>query len=550
MSDKISLTETRAWSCLKTERERLSNISLRQMFDNDPQRAKTLSVNANQIFLDYSRQLVSPETMSLLIDLANEVGLKDKIESMFDGERVNITENRAVLHTALRNLSDKPVYFDGADVMIDINFVLDRIKNYSNEVLSGVRTGETGKKIKNIVSIGIGGSYLGIDYLATALRKYAKDGMNLVFVSNVDRTDFYEKTQNLNPEETLVIIISKTFTTAETMKNANSAKDWILRGLSSSGSNPRDIIKKHFIAVSTAKDKVTSFGIDPNNMFGFWDWVGGRYSATSAVGAVPLSLYLGFDRFREILKGAQWMDNHFLNAPFEKNIPVISGLIDIWNINFLRLKTRALLPYAQALSKLPAHTQQVEMESNGKSVDNDGKFVDYETGEIIFGEAGTNGQHSFYQLIHQGTQAIPCDFIGFVNPIYSQAMTVRDVTHHEELMTNFFAQPDALAFGESNISRHKLFTGNRPSSSYLLMELNPFTAGLLLAWTEHRAAVKGFIWNIDSFDQWGVELGKVLGKKIRDEIIKKHNDRKYYADGGNSSTNIMLNAFLNKKLPS
>ncbi|HGJ64432.1 TPA: glucose-6-phosphate isomerase, partial [bacterium] len=496
-----------------------------------------------------SRQRVLPETISLLIDLANEIGLKEKIEGMFSGKIVNKTENRPALHTALRNLPSCPVYVDNKDVMIDINLVLDKIRNFSGDILSGARTGATGKKIKNILSIGIGGSYLGVDYLATALKKYAQKDMNLVFVSNVDRTDIFEKTQTLDPEETLVVVVSKTFTTAETMKNAESARDWLLGAIKDKVNDEKDIIKKHFVAVSTAEDKVKPFGIDPNNMFEFWDWVGGRYSATSAVGAVPLSLYLGFDTFKGILEGAYWMDKHFRESPFEKNIPVLSGLIDIWNINFLGLKTRALLPYAQALSKLPAHTQQVEMESNGKYVDNDGKSINYDTGEVIFGEAGTNGQHSFYQLIHQGTHAIPCDFIGFVNPLYPEPSAQRGVTHHEELMTNFFAQPDALAFGESNILRCRRFDGNRPSSSILLKELNPFTAGLLLALTEHRTVVKGFIWNIDSFDQWGVELGKVLGRKIRDEIISKHKDRKYIAEGGNPSTNIMLNAFLNKKLP-
>ena len=379
--------------------------------------------------------------------------------------------------------------------------------------------------------------------------------MNLVFVSNVDGTDFYEKTRALNHEETLVVVISKTFTTAETMKNANTAREWILEGLKAKGfdtsrEKSAEAVRKHFVAVSSASDEVRKFGINLENMFDFWDWVGGRYSATSAVGAVPLSLYLGFDNFREILKGAYWMDEHFRTSPFESNIPVLSGLIDIWNINFLGLRTRALLPYSQALSKLPAHTQQVEMESNGKSADNDGKFVGYDTGEVVFGEAGTNGQHSFYQLIHQGTQVVPCDFIGFIEPQYpiGQA-TERDVTHHEELMSNFFAQPDALAFGKSDVLPYKHFTGNRPSSSLLLKKLDPFAAGLLLAWTEHRAVVKGFIWGIDSFDQWGVELGKELGKRIRKEILERHKNPKHAADGGNPSTNVMLNAFLNGKLP-
>lgn len=555
MCDKISLTRTDAWIRLNTERVRLKDFSLKEMFDKEPQRVETFTVRTSYVYFDYSRQLVAPETISLLIDLANERGLKQKISAMFNGEIVNVTEKRPALHIALRNISDNPVYVAGEDVMPGVKEVLRRVENISREVLSGKRLGVTGKKIKNIVSIGIGGSYLGVDYLATALRHYAQDGMNLVFVSNVDGTDFYEKTQGLNHEETLVVVISKTFTTAETMKNANTAREWILEGLKAKGfdtsrEKSAEAVSKHFVAVSSASDEVRKFGINLENMFDFWDWVGGRYSATSAVGAVPLSLYLGFDNFREILKGAYWMDEHFRTSPFESNIPVLSGLIDIWNINFLGLRTRALLPYSQALSKLPAHTQQVEMESNGKSADNDGKFVGYDTGEVVFGEAGTNGQHSFYQLIHQGTQVVPCDFIGFIEPQYpiGQA-TERDVTHHEELMSNFFAQPDALAFGKSDVLPYKHFTGNRPSSSLLLKKLDPFAAGLLLAWTEHRAVVKGFIWGIDSFDQWGVELGKELGKRIRKEILERHKNPKHAADGGNPSTNVMLNAFLNGKLP-
>lgn len=555
MCDKISLTRTDAWIRLNTERVRLKDFSLKEMFDKEPQRVETFTVRTSYVYFDYSRQLVAPETISLLIDLAKERGLKQKISAMFNGEIVNVTEKRPALHIALRNISDNPVYVAGEDVMPGVKEVLRRVENISREVLSGKRLGVTGKKIKNIVSIGIGGSYLGVDYLATALRHYAQDGMNLVFVSNVDGTDFYEKTQGLNHEETLVVVISKTFTTAETMKNANTAREWILEGLKAKGfdtsrEKSAEAVSKHFVAVSSASDEVRKFGINLENMFDFWDWVGGRYSATSAVGAVPLSLYLGFDNFREILKGAYWMDEHFRTSPFESNIPVLSGLIDIWNINFLGLRTRALLPYSQALSKLPAHTQQVEMESNGKSADNDGKFVGYDTGEVVFGEAGTNGQHSFYQLIHQGTQVVPCDFIGFIEPQYpiGQA-TERDVTHHEELMSNFFAQPDALAFGKSDVLPYKHFTGNRPSSSLLLKKLDPFAAGLLLAWTEHRAVVKGFIWGIDSFDQWGVELGKELGKRIRKEILERHKNPKHAADGGNPSTNVMLNAFLNGKLP-
>ena len=479
---------------------------LKKLFKTDPDRAKTFSVKTPHLYYDFSRQLIDKKTLKTLIGIAKKAQLQKKIAAMFAGEKINVTEGRAAWHVALRN-----------DKILDVKEVLDRIKAFSEN-----------NKFKNIVSIGIGGSYLGPEYLATALRPYAQAGRNLVFVANIDAADFYEKTKDLDPEETLVIVVSKTFTTAETMQNARLAKKQF----------------KHFAAVSTAKDKVEAFGIDPKNMFGFWDWVGGRFSATSAVGALPLSLYLGFKNFKKILDGAKWMDDHLRTEPFEKNIPVLSALIDIWNINYLGYKTRALLPYSQGLAKLPAHTQQVEMESNGKSVDINGKPVKIDTGEVVFGEPGTNGQHSFYQLIHQGTQIIPCDFIGFIKPqYYTDYDPETKVTHHEELMTNFFAQPDALAFGKEDKNLAKYFPGNRPSSSLLLEVLDPFTAGLLLAWTEHRAAVKGFIWGINSFDQFGVELGKKLGLKVREEILKHHDDPNYRADSA------MLNAFLEGQLP-
>ncbi len=503
-----------------------------------PDRAKDFkefTVKTKHVYFDYSRQLVISDTIKSLIDLANEQGLRQKIEAMFKGEKINKTENRAVLHVALRSGSNP-----------DVQAVLGKIESFSKEVLSGKRRGVTGKKLKNIISLGIGGSYLGPEYLAVALKPYVQKDMNLVFVANVDGTDFAEKTADLDSEETLIVIVSKTFTTAETMQNAQTAKEWMLKGLK----NHPDAIKKHFIAVSTAKDKVKAFGIDPANMFGFWDWVGGRFSATSAVGAVPLSLYLGYDNFKKILEGAHWMDEHFRTAPFEQNIPVLCALIDIWNINFLGLKTRALLPYSQGLSKLPAHTQQIEMESNGKSVDLNGKPIDFDTGEVVFGEPGTNGQHSFYQLLHQGTQIIPADFIGFVKPQYPLGKaTDKTVTHHQELMTNFLAQPDALAFGKDDPNPAKNFPGNRPSSSLLLKELNPFTAGLLLAWTEHRAAVKGFIWGINSFDQFGVELGKVLGKDHRRRMLEFNTSGKIDKSGLNPSTVTLLEAFLKGELP-
>jgi len=516
---------------LEKHSKQLKKLHLNQLFKDNPNRDKDFSAKTEHVYFDFSRQRVTQETIKLLVDLANEQSLKEKIEAMFAGEKINKTENRSVLHVALRS-GQNP----------DVQAVLAKIEAFSKKDLVGV----TGKKLKNIVSIGIGGSYLGPEYLAVALRPYAQKDKNLVFVANVDGTDFAKKTADLNPEETLVIVVSKTFTTAETMQNARTARQWLLDGLNN---NP-ETVKKHMIAVSTAKDEVEKFGIDPANMFGFWDWVGGRFSATSAVGAVPLSLYLGFDNFKKILDGAKWLDDHFHNTPFEQNIPVLSGLLDVWNINYLGFTTRALLPYSQGLAKLPAHTQQVEMESNGKLVDIIGKPIKLDTGEVVFGEPGTNGQHSFYQLLHQGTQIIPADFIGFIKPQYDLAKAPgNEVTHHEELMTNFFAQPDALAFGQKDKDLAKNFPGNRPSSSLLLEALNPFTAGLLLAWTEHRAAVKGFIWNINSFDQFGVQLGKVLGKDHRRRIIEFHKSDKVDKKGLNSATASLLEAVLKKKLP-
>jgi len=507
---------------------------LRDLFQGNTNRGQQLSVRTKHVFYDYSRQRVTPETMQLLIALANQVGLKQKVEAMFAGEEINTTEGRAALHIALRDLSN---------MRPEVREVLDHIEAFSGQELVGA----TGKKIRNIVAVGIGGSYLGPEYLATALRPYAREGMNLTFVANVDATDFAEKTADLDPEETLVIIVSKTFTTPETMQNARTIKQWVLDGLR----NHPEAVKKHMVAVSTNVAAVSDFGIDVNNMFGFWDWVGGRYSATSAVGALPLSLYVGFDNFKKVLQGAHWMDQHFLTAPFEQNIPATSGLLDIWNINYMGWLTRALLPYSQGLAKLPAHTQQVAMESNGKRVTLDGKPVQFATGEVVFGEPGTNGQHSFYQLLHQGTQIIPADFIGFMHPSYDLSQAPgNEVSHHEELMTNFFAQPDALAFGQESTEPHKNFPGNRPSSSMLLNKLDPFTAGLLLAWTEHRAAVKGFMWGINSFDQFGVELGKVLGKDQRRRIAHFNQTGVIDTSGLKPSTVTLLTAFLNGKLPS
>jgi glucose-6-phosphate isomerase len=565
----IPINKTKAWRQLKLHAlwRKLVPLDLRA----DPARSCKMKISTQHMFLDYSRQLVSDKTIRLLLNLAEAAGLQDKIEAMFTGEKINRTENRAVLHTALRQQSNEPVEVDGHNVIPDVKGVLAKIKKFSGEVLSGERRGVTGKQIKHIVAIGIGGSYLGPEYLAEACRVYAKQGMNLRFVANVDGTDFAQKTAGLDAEETMFIVVSKTFTTAETMMNAETAKAWTLEHLSSKGSS-EDIIKKHFVAVSTAADLVSKFGIDTDNMFGFWDWVGGRYSATSAVGMLPLALFLGYDRAEEILKGANWMDEHFRNAPLNQNIPVISALIDIWNINFLGIRVRALLPYCQALLKLAPHTQQVEMESNGKRVDLFGRAVNFFTGEVVFGEPGTNGQHSFYQLIHQGMR-VAADFIGVIKPQYAVGKdSETTVSHHRELLTNFIAQPDALAFGKTieevrtelaksgkstaeidALAPHKVFPGNRPSSSMLIEELTPFMAGALLAYTEHRTAVKGFIWGINSFDQWGVELGKALGVKIRNIFLRSNKDSHFKVnpteEGLCPSSATLVNSIVAGQLP-
>lgn len=545
MDVRMPINQTVEWK--KLQRLTSTRPNLKEMFAKAPNRINAFSVKTPHMYYDFSRQLINGEISQGLIDLARAAGLREKIGAMFSGEKINTTENRAVLHIALRNLQNTPILVDGKDVMPEVNAVLDKMMSFSEEVHNGVRLGVTGKAIKNIVSVGIGGSYLGPEYLAEACRPYAKEGMKLAFVANVDGTDFLQKTAGMDPEETMFVIVSKTFTTAETIKNAKTARDWMLQRLAGKG-KAADIVKKHFVAVSTAEEKVVEFGIDKDNMFGFWDWVGGRYSATSAVGGVPLSLYLGFENFHKILEGANWMDGHFLTAPIAQNIPATSGLLDVLNINFYGLKTRALLPYSQSMSRLPAHTQQVEMESNGKRVDIYRQPVEFTTGEVVFGEPGTNGQHSFYQEIHQG-QVIPCDFIGFTR-LHPSLMvgtdSKDDVGHHKELMTNFLAQADALAFGKEDSDPAKFFPGNRPTSSLLLKTLDPFTAGILLAWTEHRAATKGFIWDINSFDQFGVELGKKLGVNARKAML---GDQAVVAQL-NPSTRVLFDSIMSGELPS
>lgn len=582
----LSIGKTLAWTELKLARF-FFQPNLREMFNQDPNRGQDFQVANEHMVLDYSRQLVTRGIMKKLFKLARKSGLEGKIKAMFEGEKINVTENsgdtkgRAVLHTALRNLlgiedpEKAPVYLDGKNVMVEVKKVLNQVRQFSQEVLSGERKGATGKPIKNIVAIGIGGSYLGPEYLAEACKPYGKEGMNLVFVANVDGTDFARKTAGLDPEETMFVIISKTFTTAETIMNAETAKNWMLESLKDKA-EAAEIIKKHFVAVSTAKKLVEKFGIDSENMFEFWDWVGGRFSATSAVGALPLSLFMGYENFQKVLAGAYFMDQHFLNTPLEKNIPVIAALLDIWNIDFMKFPYRAILPYSQAYMKYAPYCQQGEMESNGKGVDLNNDWVNIETGEIVYGEPGTNGQHSFYQLLHQG-KIVPADFYAFIKAQYPEFQK-----HHDELMTNVFAQADALAFGKNEfevirdfiedykkkhdgqeptveiinefkatLMNHKIFKGNRPSNVFLMMDQDPFAAGMMLALLEHRVAVKGFIWNINSFDQWGVELGKILGKDMgrRMKLWKANQADPAVYQGLNSSTALLLKYYLEEKLP-
>jgi len=548
----MMITQLAQWKELEKEAQEAKRMSLRQEFARDPNRYQTLSVSLDgEVILDFSRQLVTNRTMRLLYALAEARHLKEKIQQMFQGRKINVTENRAVLHVALRNLGDEAIEVDGQDVMPQVRAVLTQIENFARRIHQGEWRGVTGRPILNIVAVGIGGSYLGPEFVAEANRAYAKPGMKLCFVANVDGADFVQKTEGLDPEETLFVIISKTFTTTETMMNAKTARDWMISRLR----HHPEAVKKHFVAVSTNLAAVAEFGIDPANSFGFWDWVGGRFSVSSAVGGVPLSLYLGYENFHSLLAGEYLIDRHFLQAPFPKNIPVIMGLLGIWNNNFLGYNCRALLPYSQALWRFAAHIQQLDMESNGKRVDVEGNPVPVTTGPIIFGEPGTNGQHSFYQLLHQG-QVVPADFIGFIRPQYQVGKkSENSVDHHQELMANFFAQPDALAFGKTEeelrqegvpefLIPHKTFPGNRPSTLLLFPELTPKTTGMLLAIYEHRTAVEGFIWGIDSFDQWGVELGKVLAKNIRARMIDYNRDPTRKVAEFNPATNALLQIFL------
>jgi len=511
------LTKLPQWKALQSHYEQIGGTHLRKLFESDPSRGERLAVEALGIYLDYSKNCVTDETLRLLFDLAEHSGLRERAEGMFRGDRINSTEQRAVLHVALRAPKGSSIIADGKNVVPEVHEVLDKMSAFCERIRSGEWKGQTGKRIRCIVNIGIGGSDLGPVMAYDALRYYSQRDLTFRYVSNVDGTDIAEAIRDLDPAETLFIIASKTFTTQETLTNAHTARDWCLKSL-----KDKSAVAKHFVAVSTNAEEVTKFGIDTANMFGFWDWVGGRYSYDSAIG-LSLMIAIGPKHFREMLSGMHAMDEHFRTAPLTQNLPVLLALLGIWYNNFFGAETVAVLPYDHYLGRLSAYLQQLDMESNGKSVDFDGNAVDYQTGPIIWGEPGTNGQHAFYQLIHQGTKLIPCDFIGCLQ-------TLNPIGHHHDLlMSNFFAQTEALAFGKTpedvkadGVSEiqvpHRTFQGNHPTNTILLERLTPDSLGKLIALYEHKVFVQGTIWRINSFDQWGVELGKVLAKQITPEL--------------------------------
>ena len=542
----INPTNTQAWKALEAHQSQLAHTTIADLFKQEENRFNDYSLTfENQILVDFSKNKINQETLKLLRQLAKESALDESINAIFTGEKINRTENRAVLHTALRNRSNTPVYVDGKDVMPEVNAVLAKMRSFCNRVISGEWKGYTGKAITDVVNIGIGGSDLGPYMVTEALRPY-KNHLNMHFVSNVDGTHIAETLKKVNPETTLFLVASKTFTTQETMTNANSARDWLL-----AAAKDNSAVAKHFAALSTNGKAVAEFGIDTNNMFEFWDWVGGRYSLWSAIG-LSIALSIGFDNFEALLSGAHEMDKHFRTAPLEKNIPATLALVGLWNTNFLGAQTEAILPYDQYLHRFAAYFQQGNMESNGKYVDRNGDVIrDYQTGPIIWGEPGTNGQHAFYQLIHQGTMLIPCDFIAPAqshNPLGD---------HHSKLLSNFFAQTEALAFGKTkeeveaefvkagksldevkDIVPFKVFTGNKPTNSILVQKITPFVLGALIAMYEHKIFTQGVIFNIFSFDQWGVELGKQLANRILPELADKEKVASH-----DSSTNGLINQF-------
>jgi glucose-6-phosphate isomerase len=537
------LTKRRAWKALASHHKKIRKLHLRKLFADDPKRGERMTVEAVGLFLDYSKNRITDDTLKLLVRLAEESGLRERIKAMFRGDKINLTENRAVLHIALRAPRDEVIVVDGREVVSDVHAVLERMSDFANRIRSGAWKGHTGKRIRNIVNIGIGGSDLGPVMAYEALRHYSERSLTFRFVSNVDGLDFVEATRDLDPAETLFVVSSKTFTTLETMTNAQSARDWSLKGL---GGDPK-AVARHFVAVSTNAEKVSAFGIDTANMFGFWDWVGGRYSMDSAIGLSTM-IAVGPEHFRAMLHGFRQMDEHFHTAPFHKNLPVLLALLSIWNNDFLGAETVAVLPYEQYLKRFPAYLQQLIMESNGKSVTLDGEKVRCDTSPIYWGEPGTNGQHSFYQLIHQGTRLIPCDFIAF-----AEALTPLG-RHHDMLLANVFAQSEALAFGKTAdqvkaegtpdwLVPHRVFEGNRPSNTILAQRLTPEVLGKLIALYEHSVFTQGAIWNIDSFDQWGVELGKVLAQRIVPELEGKTPPKLEH----DSSTNNLIRRYRKMK---
>ena len=546
MIPKVALTGTQAWQALQAHRDNeMKAVQLKTLFRDDPDRFRKFSFQTDNILIDFSKNLVTVKTLELLQQLAQECKLADAIQAMFSGEAINETENRSVLHVALRNLTGKPIYSGGADVMPEVNKVLEQMKKFCSSVHTGEWRGYTGKKIRFIVNIGIGGSDLGPLMVTEALKPYWTEGIQPYFVSNVDRTHIAETLKKVNPEETLFLVASKTFTTQETMTNAHTAREWFLN----TAQDPAQVAK-HFVALSTNEKEVVKFGIDPANMFTFWDWVGGRYSLWSAIG-LSIALTIGYENFEQLLSGAHHTDEHFQSTPFEKNIPVIMALISLWYINFYGTQSEAILPYDQYMHRFAAYFQQGNMESNGKSVDRNGNPVSYATGPIIWGEPGTNGQHAFYQLIHQGTVLIPCDFIA---PAISHNP---GGGHHDKLLSNFFAQTEALMNGKTleeasaelvksgtpaeraaTLAPFKVFEGNRPTNSILLNEITPFSLGQLIALYEHKIFVQGIIWNIFTFDLWGVELGKQLANKILPELEQDGEITSHDA-----STNGLINAY-------
>jgi glucose-6-phosphate isomerase len=539
-----SLTSLPQWQALQRHASEMGARHLRDLFATDSRRGERMAVEGAGLYLDYSKQRVTDDTLRLLQDLAGARGVRERRDAMFRGERINATEDRPVLHVALRAPVGAKILVDGKDVVPDVHAVLERMAAFAERVRSGAWVGHGGKRIRNVVNVGIGGSDLGPVMAYEALRHYSHREMTFRFVSNVDGTDFVEATQDLDAAETLFVICSKTFTTLETLTNAHAARDWCLRAFG----NDEAAVAKHFVAVSTNTQGVTTFGIDPDNMFGFWDWVGGRYSMDSAIGLSTM-LAIGPDNFRAMLAGFHAMDEHFRTTPLERNLPVLMGLVAVWNANFLNAATVAVLPYEQYLKRFPAYLQQLTMESNGKHVTLDGAHVDYQTGPIYWGEPGTNGQHSFYQLIHQGMHLIPCDFIGFCNTV--NPLPDRDGgEQHDLLMANLFAQSEALAFGKTadqvraegtpeSLVPHRVFEGNRPSHTLLVDELTPHSLGALVALYEHSVFVQGAIWAIDSFDQWGVELGKQLAQKTAAELVSAREP----ALAHDSSTNALIRRY-------